>query len=276
MLKLFTSQKIFIGSILSKFFIYLLGDKKRVIKRNTISYEIDLNEGIDLGIFLNIKNERKIFNIKKILNEKSEMIFVDIGSNVGSVALPLAHQFKSSKIYAVEPTFYAYKKLLKNVKLNPNLKNRIIPLNYFVSNKAKPSTDHSSWNFNKAEKKHHIHLGSLKKINNKKIISLDNLFKKAKHKIDFIKLDVDGFEYEVLKSGEKIIKRNKPVIHIEFAPYLHKEYGYSSNKLIDLIKSKFDYDFYNEDLIKIKNIKKYILKIKNRSENFFLIKKKLI
>ena len=49
------------------------------------------------------------------------MIFVDIGSNVGSVALPLAHQFKSSKIYAVEPTFYAYKKLLKNVKLNPNL-----------------------------------------------------------------------------------------------------------------------------------------------------------
>ena len=133
MLKLFTSQKIFIGSILSKFFIYLLGDKKRVIKRNTISYEIDLNEGIDLGIFLNIKNERKIFNIKKILNEKSEMIFVDIGSNVGSVALPLAHQFKSSKIYSVEPTFYAYKKLLKNVKLNPNLKNRIIPLNYFVS-----------------------------------------------------------------------------------------------------------------------------------------------
>tara|TARA_Y100000590_G_scaffold113461_1_gene129351 strand:- start:173 stop:997 length:825 start_codon:yes stop_codon:yes gene_type:complete len=270
MFKLFTSQKIFFASILSKILIFFLGKKKRIINRNGINYEIDLNEGIDLGIFLNIKNERKMFNISNILDVKSDLNFIDIGSNVGSIALPLCKLFKSSKIYAIEPTFYAYNKLIKNIKLNSSLKKRIFPINSLISKDANPSMVHSSWALNDKESKHKIHLGSLKKINKKKIISLDNLIKKINKKIHFIKIDVDGFEFQVLKSGLKYIKKHKPIIHIEFAPYLHKEFGYSSKKLIYFIKNKLNYDFYNENLDKILNIENYTSNIKNRSENFFL------
>ena len=132
---------------------------------------------------------------------------------------------------------------------------------------------HSSWSLNKKKDKHKIHLGSLKKINKNKIISLDKLIKKINKKIHFIKIDVDGFEFEVLKSGFNYINKNKPIIHIEFAPYLHKEFGYSTEKLISLIKNKLKYEFYNENLVKIDDIKKYTLNISNRSENFFLIRK---
>ena len=62
-----------------------------------------------------------------------------------------------------------------------------------------------------------VHFGSLKKIN-KKIISLDKLIKKI-IKNRFYKIDVDGFELKVLKSGAKYIKKFKPIIHLEFAPY---------------------------------------------------------
>lgn len=271
MIKLLTSHKIFIASILSKILIFFLGDEKKIIKRNNIKYEVDLNEGIDLGIFLNIKNERKIFNIKKLINIKSRLNLIDIGSNIGSVTLPMSKLYTRSSIYAIEPTYYAYNKLITNILLNPKLKKRIKPMNYLISKSKKPKMVHSSWGLNYEKQKHKIHLGSLKKINYKNIISLNKLIKKINKKIHFIKIDVDGFEFEVLQSGIFYINKYKPIIHIEFAPYLHKEFGYSSKKLINLIKNKLKYNFYNENLKKITDIDKYILSIKNRSENFFLI-----
>lgn len=102
---------------------------------------------------------------------------------------------------------------------------------------------------------------------------MDALIKKIKKKIDFIKIDTDGHEYEILKSGINSIKKYKPIIHIEFAPYLHKEFKYSSDKLIYFITKRLKYEFYNEDLKKIKNIGNYIRKIIDRSENFFLLPK---
>ena len=104
-------------------------------------------------------------------------------------------------------------------------------------------------------------------------MSLDNFvkFKKIK-KIDFIKLDVDGHELDVLKSGSKFFKKNKPIIFIEIAPYLYPEFGYKCSQLISYIK-KLDYSFYNQDLRKIKNIQNYVKEITfGGSENFFLIR----
>tara|TARA_Y100000590_G_C15502286_1_gene932104 strand:- start:127 stop:990 length:864 start_codon:yes stop_codon:yes gene_type:complete len=273
MFKFKTSQKIYIASILSKFLIFFLGKKKRIITRNKILYLVDLNEGIDLGIFLNIKNEKKLFNIQKVLKNDKNVNLIDVGSNVGSVALPLAKLFNKSNIIAIEPTIYAFKKLKKNISLNYNLKKKIRILNLFISNKYKKvKYVHSSWNFSDEQKKHKIHLGSLRK-NTYQITSLDRLVKKLNKKIHFIKIDVDGYELDVLNSGYKIIKKYKPIIHIEFAPYLHKDFGYTTENLIKFIKKKINYSFFNEDFIEIKNIESYAKTINNRSENFFLINK---
>ena len=271
MFKFTTSQKIYIASILSKFLIFFLGKKKRIITRNNISYLIDLNEGIDLGIFLNIKNEKKLFNVQKVLDNNKNMNLIDVGSNVGSVALPLAKLFDKSNIIAIEPTIYAFKKLKKNISLNPNLKKRIKIFNFFISNNYKKvKYVHSSWNFSDEKNKHKIHLGSLRK-NTHQIISLDSLVKKLNKKIHFIKIDVDGYELDVLNSGYKTIKKYNPIIYFEFAPYIHKDFGYITKNLIKFIKKKINYSFFNEDFIEIKNIESYAKTVKNRSENFFLV-----
>lgn len=60
MFSLSTKSKIFIAYIICKILVLFLGNKKRLILRNNIKYEIDLNEAIDLGIFLGIKNESKL------------------------------------------------------------------------------------------------------------------------------------------------------------------------------------------------------------------------
>ena len=275
MLRLKTVNKIKISSILSKILIFIYGNKKRKISRNNIFYEIDFNEGIDLSVFLNIKNDRKIFNIKKIINKDEKLNIVDIGANIGSLSLPLLKFFKNSNVLSIEPTIFAFKKLKKNVNLNPDLKKRSYLINYFISHKKKKiNSVYSSWNYSQNSNKHKVHLGSLKKSSNK-IISLDKLIQRINKKISFIKIDVDGHELEVLKSGTKVIKKDLPIIYIEFAPYLHKEFGYSTIKLIEFIENKIGYKIYNEDLKKMRNIRKYVKKIINSSENFFLIPKKI-
>ena len=269
MIKIKTNTKIFFATIISKI-ITLFINKKRVIKRNNIKYDLDLSEGIDLRIFLNFREERGLFNLKNILPKKGKYNFIDIGANIGTVSLALSNEFKNSKIYAIEPTDYAYNKFKKNLSLNPNLNNNIKSYQLFIG-KQPLKNIFASWKLNfKKDDKHYVHKG-LKKETNGKSITLDNFVEKIGRKIDFVKIDTDGHEYEVLQSGIKFLKRDKPIIHIEFAPYLHSEYGFFTENIIDLIQKKLNYEFYTENLNKIKNIREYSKTIINTSENFFLL-----
>ncbi len=273
MFSISTKSKILIASILSKILIFLIGDKKRIILRNNIKYEIDLNEAIDLGIFLGIKNENNLYRIKNFLDSNSKNVLVDIGSNVGSVTLPLAQLFNLSTVISIEPTKFAFSKLKKNLKLNPSLKNRVKLFNIFISNKRKRvSFVHSSWKLKVKEKRHKVHLGTLKKTSNK-TKTLSEVLGKIRKRIDFIKIDVDGYEINVLRSGKRIIKKYKPLIYFEFAPYLYKEFGYSPEILIDFIKKELNYTFLNENFNEVKNIYEIGKKLKDRSLNFFLTHK---
>ena len=58
----------------------------------------------------------------------------------------------------------------------------------------------------------------------------------AGHSVSFIKIDVEGFELEVLKGGEQTIKREKPVMVIEQKPGHGKRYGFGDTAAVELMK----------------------------------------
>ena len=267
-----TKHIIQIAKIIS-YFLKPFYKKNKIHIRNKIKWLLDLNEGIDLSIFLFGTSEKKIENLKKLFGLDEKLIIIDIGANIGSISLPLAKIFNQSKIFAIEPTNYAFKKLTKNLNLNKDLKKNISLNQLFLSKINKPTKVWSSWNFDNDDNKHKQHLGTLHSIKKKSHISLNNFIKLKKiKKVDFIKLDVDGHELDVLKSGDKFLKNNKPIIFIEIAPYLYPEFGYTCSKLITYIK-KLKYSFYTEDLKKIIDIDSYVKKITNGgSENFYLMK----
>ena len=103
--------------------------------------------------------------------------------------------------------------------------------------------------------------------------TLDNILASKNYPVSLIKIDVQGHELDVLKSGKKTITKHKPVIYFEFAPYLYKEFGYSPKILINFIKSQLNYNFYDENLKKVININEFVKKLQNRSKNFFLFHK---
>lgn len=266
-----TIYKIQIAKILSRILTFFISRNQNV-ERNSIKWSLDLNEGIDLSIYLFGTSEKKIVNLRKIFTNKNESLTIlDIGANIGSVSLVIAKMFKNSKIFAIEPTNYAFNKLSNNLNMNQDLINRVHARQIFISNDKKPQKVWSSWNFDNSNEKHQKHLGTLKEIKDNSYLKLDEFVEKEKlAKVDFIKLDVDGYELDVLKSGEKFLKINKPIIFTEIAPYLYPEFGYNCYELIKFFK-ELNYDFFDENLKKVSDISILVDNMKDGStKNFFL------
>ena len=87
----------------------------------------------------------------------------------------------------------------------------MIPLQLFIGakNQNLPKSTYSSWNLDQKDtKQHEKHLGSKKETDKATIITLDNFVEIHNiSKADFIKLDVDGFEFSVLKGGFNFFKK---------------------------------------------------------------------
>jgi FkbM family methyltransferase len=266
-----TKHKILFAKIISNLITFIYKNKV-LTKRSGIYWSLNLNEGIDLSLFLFGKFENSILEVSKYLIKNKNVDILDIGSNMGVHSLRLAKIFKNSIIYSIEPTDFAYKKLLKNVSLNNEIKN-IKTSQYFITAKnIKPKKIYSSWELETRNKQHKKHYGTLKTTRYSEAISLDKFLKEKKiDKKILIKCDVDGNELEVFKSGKNFLKKHKPYIIMELAPYLYPEYGYNVNKLLNLLE-EYNYKFYDaKNYSEIKNIYKYANNINDgSSENIFL------
>jgi len=268
-----TSSKINIAKLISRFLIFFLNKKNVCVKRKGLNWSLDLNQAIDLSIYLIGRFEPSIFYIIKLLSKKNKYDYIDIGANNGVHSLYLAQEFTNSKIYAIEPTKHSFNKLLKNIELNPNIKNQITPIQAFItSKKSKPDTVYTSWELNSEEKKHSQHLGVKKSLEDCILITLDQLVEKNKIKKSIIKCDVDGNELFVFESGINFLRKFKPIIIMELAPYLYPENGYKSSDLFNFFK-KYGYKYFEVPTKKeIHNIQDFSDAIPvGSSKNIFLI-----
>ena len=123
-------------------------------KRNKINWKLDLSEAIDLSIYLFGKFEHEIVDTALQLSLPKNHVIIDIGANVGVQILQFANKFAKSNIISIEPTDYAYQKMIDNLKLNPKLSNRITLLQLYLScdGNSKPKSVYSSWSLNSKQK----------------------------------------------------------------------------------------------------------------------------
>ncbi|MFP4401626.1 MAG: FkbM family methyltransferase [Candidatus Nanoarchaeia archaeon] len=154
-----------------------------------------------------------------IPNTKNNNTFIDIGGNIGFYSF-LANENNFKEIHTFEANPDTFKILNKNINLN-NLKKKIIPNNIALGSKtselifAKNKT-HTGGSRVIQDKKHY------KKQENEELISVkqitfDEYSKNNKLKVEninFIKIDVEGFEYEVLKGMKNTLKQLKPTTKI--------------------------------------------------------------
>lgn len=258
-----TQIKLLVARFLFQSLSILGFSKHRVIKRNGIFYKVDLSEGIDLSIFLFGSFQSHVWKLKNLPREPK--IIFDIGANIGSISLPYAKHFKHSVVYSFEPTFYAFEKLISNLDLNPELKERIIPVQVFLSSKNKEIKDnavYSSWKVDGSKQDHPIHGGILHKATNRQI-TLDTYIKdNGLDNLDLMKIDVDGFEFDILQGATETIDRFRPIIVFEFMGHTGESISIEYEKYLNFFETKKYRLFHSKTnvLLTMENIVRYVPK----------------
>jgi len=143
--------------------------------------------------------------IKKILDK--DKVSLDVGANLGLFTYFLSRA--SKKVYAFEPNPYPLRSLKsvidKNVEIIPialGNSDKDIKLRIPKSKKGWTSNGASFVNIN-------LNLGKELNVTMRKIDSLNI------ENIGLIKIDVEGFEMDVLRGAEKTLRQQKPKLIIE-------------------------------------------------------------
>jgi len=141
-----------------------------------------------------------------LLNANDNVI--EVGSNIGSLTIPLSYKIPKGKLYAFEAQKVIYDMLEGSLKKN-NISN-VIACNLAIGDKKcdafLPQLDYDKMN----------NFGGIS-ITNQGVkvgqTTLDDLIDVDSLKL--IKIDVEGMELEVLKGASNLIKRHRPFIYFE-------------------------------------------------------------
>ena len=142
---------------------------------------------------------------------KKNAVILDIGANIGNHSVYWAIKSEAKRIYSFEPLEDIFKILKKNTEIN-GLTEKVKLFNIGLSNEK---TNGSISFYNPAD----IGRTSLKQnINGNLLLNkLDNI-KIKENAIDFIKIDVEGHELQVLQGARETLMKYKPIIFIESFP----------------------------------------------------------
>lgn len=165
---------------------------------------------------------------------------IDIGANLGIVSIVLAKKNPGIKIYAFEPLRENYENLLKNIELNGIDKNIITVENKAVTKDGR--NINMSININNRGGSSISDVISVNSSMSKEncgieSITLEEIVKKYKiDKIDLLKIDCEGSEYEILYNTKEDILKNIDYLVGEFHENKDLTDEYDIDKLCEYLE----------------------------------------
>jgi len=206
---------------------------------------------------------------------------IDIGANIGDTTVPMAIAAgKEGLTLAFDPNPYVFDILKVNSNLNKE-KTNIVPLNYAITKEEGDffynSSEASFANGGISETENNFHgkyvlQEKIRGINLEAF--LNGNYKEWLSKISLIKVDVEGYDLEVLRSIEDLIDRFNPIVIAECFIKATTQYKMD---MFDFFSAK-GYDiFYFHDFDEHTQIHKIEVSEemnKNENFNFYAIKKK--
>jgi len=217
----------FLASIMARF---LVARDPLVVKRiGSVTFELDLREVIDSSLYFSGTFED---DVEQIINTmvKPGMCVLDIGANIGYHTFRMARLVGSTgSTYAIEPTQWAYQRLLRNFNLNPTLKN-------ITFSKAALSNVDMGITQIQFQSSYRLDGRNQNKVESIEVITLDTYLEHKKiTKLDFIKLDVDGYEGKVIQGASKSLAQMKPILLMEINPSAMIMNGDDPEQIINIL-----------------------------------------
>ena len=176
---------------------------------------------------------------------REDDLFIDIGSNIGVFSL-LAAGVNNTTSIAVEPIPSTFSSLTNNIEVN-NLNSKISALNIGLS-KEKSQLFFT----NDGDTTNHVVEKESDKTSSVNVDTLDNIISDKILVSTLIKIDVEGFEYNVLKGAKNTLSNtNLDAVIIELNGCSNR-FGFSDEMVDKELTSfgfeKFDYNPFNREL----------------------------
>lgn len=163
-----------------------------------------------------INKEKTFFEISflevlKVYIEPYSVI-VDVGAHIGNHTIFFSKILKAKKVFAIEPTLKSNMALIKNLELN-NITNTLVYLAAISNTRGvakgieRKSNNAGSNQWVLIDKKDSHNLSHVHSLLLEDIVGTESF--------DFIKIDVEGSEIEVLEGAKDLIDAYSPLIMIE-------------------------------------------------------------
>jgi FkbM family methyltransferase len=190
---------------------------------------------------------------------KSGDTIFDIGANVGYYSWHFSHiAGRTGEVYAFEPVPDTYTALDQAINQNYRLKN-VRLINKAVGEKSEVREIHSPANHQQAS------LGTLTAGSwldspvmsyPVSVISIDDYVKEnSVTKLDFIKLDTEGYELMTLKGAVQTLTKLSPILCLQLCSIWFEDCGYCAADLIPILEATGYQHFYlaQDEIYKLKN-----------------------
>ncbi len=178
---------------------------------------------------------------------KPGFIVVEVGANIGTHTLALSKMVTNlGKVYAFEPQRIVFQTLCANMALNSieNVEAFCVALSDSNGKLLIPKID-----YNKPNNFGGIELDKFDSGDSVLKTTLDQFLDLKR--LNFLKIDVEGMEIEVIKGASESIKKFKPIMYVE------NDRVEKSKKLIDLIINlEYEIYFHNPPLYNPNNFEK--------------------
>jgi FkbM family methyltransferase len=224
----------------------------RKVSRNGVNYELNLTNIVEWHLYFGFKEIAK----EKLLQLNSNPVTViDVGANIGEVSFSFANNYPNATVYGFEPHPTTFQKLKRNHALNSfkNLHLQNLGLGaqtgevHFEEREiGNPGMNRVTSNPERSA--HRITITTLDSFVTEKQVS----------SVSIIKIDVEGYEHEVLKGASAILTNHKPILFIELDDSNLMEQGSNASDFIEFIES-FGYTIEHaesaEIITKMSNLK---------------------
>ena len=183
------------------------GTGLKAVSRKGINWRLDLRQGIDFSIFLLGSFEPgTVRRYKRMLRQND--VVIDIGANIGAHTLHFAQAVgPGGRVVAIEPTQYAFSRLVDNLSVNPGLAPRVTAIQAMLvgdSGQTLALELFASWPLTAGQDVHPLHQGVSHSTAGARAQTLDRIVSECGlDRINLIKLDVYGYEIDVLRGASE-------------------------------------------------------------------------
>lgn len=221
------SRRRLLRRILGRLYPFPFTRAKSVVGGHSIAH--DVKNEIGLNLYLNGSFEKDVQDVCAHYVFPGSFV-IDIGANIGLHSLFFASLAREGVVLAFEPSLETFSILAANVKGVSN----IVPLNLALSDSKDildfyVASDNAYSSLKDTKRKQ---INSIQKVF---CIDLDGFLQGLNvARIDFVKIDVEGFEYSVLAGMQSTIARYHPTVLCEI--YKGTNSNQDPEKTVDMMK----------------------------------------